>query len=148
MEERIGKLGLTFGAAVLLLVLAGCSSVVQRGPIEEISVPPVSTQPPESAPPRSQQPSSGISAAVAELLTTGWQQLDDGELRAALSSAERAQRLDRFNPEIYLLIATAHYRTAALPLANNIARQGQSYAAAGSAIANRLEALLAVINTP
>ncbi len=147
MAERIGKRGLAAATAALLL-LAGCSSVGPRAPIEEISTPPVSAQPPESTAPSSQQPPSGVSAAVAELLSSGWQQLDGGEWRAALSSAERAQRLDRFNPEIYLLIATAHYRAAALPLANNIARQGRSYAAAGSAIANRLEALLAAINTP
>jgi len=147
MVMGIGKLGLARGAvALVLLWVAGCSSVGPLAPIEDIA-PPVSAQPPQQPPAQPAVP-SGVNAAVAQLLTSGWGQLERGELRAALSSAERAQRLDRFNPEVYLLIATTHYRAAALPLANNIARQGQSYAAAGSAIAKQLEALLAVINTP
>lgn len=134
---------------LLLALLGGCSTLGPPPAIED--APAVSSEPPaansETIAPLDSAPAEGVTRAVEALLGRGWAQLEGGEWRAALSSAERAQRLNRFEPEAYLLIATAHYRLAQWQLAANIAGQGRSYAASGSELAARLDALLALINS-
>lgn len=136
---------------LLLALLGGCSTLGPPAPIEEAAAPTVSSEPPsagdnETIAPVDTTPVDGVALAVEGLLRRGWAQVERGDWLAALSSAERAQRLNRFEPEVYLLIATAHYRLAQLQLAANIAGQGRSYAANGSEMAARLDALLALIN--
>jgi len=134
---------------LLALTAAGCTTL--RPPAaSDHATPPASSAPPverdEQIAPVDTAPAAGVALAVAQLLERGWFQLGRGEWRAALSLAERAQRLDRFQPESYLLIASAHYRLAQHALAVNIALQGRSYAAAGTEAAIRLDALLALLD--
>ena len=134
---------------ILSALLSACSTLgPPAGRVEEpgVSADPPTTSGGETIAPISTAPSLGVERAVSELLRRSWELLQAEQWRAALSSAERAQRLDRFEPESYLVIATAHYRLAQHQLAANIAAQGLSYATVGSDLAEQLEQLVRLAN--
>lgn len=112
----------------------------QPQPEPERRLPPQTIQPDDEAdtPP-------ARSSAIDSLLEQGWTQYQSRNYEGALSVAERAQRIDARNPEVYLLMARAKlalYQTAA---AEQLARRGLSLSRAGTSVYRDLQALLAQI---
>jgi len=83
--------------------------------------------------------------AVAALLDQAWSYHDAGNYDAAIAVAERAQRLNASNPEIYLVLGSAHFAQYQVSLAEQLVRRGIAFSSAGTSIQRRLKNLLAEI---
>ncbi len=94
---------------------------------------------PEPAP---REPERRAPSAVDTLLQTAQRQHDAGQYEAAIATAERALRMERSNPEIYLLIGNSYLALLQNEVAGQFARQGLSFAGAGSRVAQQLQLLL------
>lgn len=132
-----------------LLVLVGCagSPYAPEGerssiPVEELPEPevsePVEVQRPEPA----EVEAPRTPSAVDTLLSTARRQYDAGQYEAAVATAERALRMERGNAEIYLVIGHSYLALLQTELAGQFARQGLSFAAAGSSVRQQLQSLL------
>lgn len=128
------------------ILLTGCVSTSQvpvsepppsngphRAPVE-----PAVSQPDEPAPavrpapkpPVAIRPGSANSdrtaRAVAGLLSDGRDLYQQGRYEASISVAERAMRIDRYDPRVYLLLAQNYLARFQLGMAEQLARQGLS----------------------
>ncbi len=83
--------------------------------------------------------------AVNALLKQAWSYQNDGKYDAAIAVAERAQRLNATNPEVYLVLGSAHFAQYQVSLAEQLVRKGIAFSAAGSTVQRRLKSLLAEI---
>lgn len=88
---------------------------------------------------------SGSGNAVAGLMEKGWALYRQDNHEGALVVAERAQRIEPRNPDVYLLMARAQLALYRLAAAEQLARRGLSLAGAGSAMREQFESLLATI---
>lgn len=145
-----------------LLLLTACGSMTPA---------PTTTSSPETAPPpeRDEQPrrppppaesesgerrapqpgepdretsGEGGEGPVAGLLERGWRLYRDEDYDAALSVAERAQRIAPRDPEIYLLMARARFSQARMELAEQLVRRGLAFSPGGSPIQRQLQSLM------
>lgn len=112
---------------ILLLLLAGCAAPQVR----ESSVP--------EAEPGAELPTR--SAAVTGLLDQGVVAFQSGDYQGAIASAERGLRIDRRDPELYLLLARSYLALARPGQADEFARQGLRYSEPGSLPHRALEAV-------
>ena len=142
--------------AVFLAWLSGCAvippessapPIVQREPVP---APPTAEPEPVTAPERvagsapivAQSASRGEpdgNPAIDSLLSSGNQSYTAGNYDAAIATAERALRIDRLDPRVYLLLARSYWAKGAYPQANQSARQGLQYSEEGSLIREQLE---------
>lgn len=88
---------------------------------------------------------SGSGNAVAGLMAKGWTLYRQDDHEGALVVAERAQRIEPRNPDVYLLMARAQFALYRLAAAEQLARRGLSLAGAGTAMREQFESLLATI---
>jgi tetratricopeptide (TPR) repeat protein len=79
---------------------------------------------PEEPEPQAQ---AGPNSAVASLLSQGRAHYQSGAYRRAIASAERALRIDRRNPAVYLLLAENYQRLGNRGQAEQFAQQGLRY---------------------
>ncbi len=109
---------------------------------------PESGEEPDSRPRDTEEDASGASAdgPVAGLLERGWQLYREEDYGAALSVAERAQRIAPRNPEIYLLMARARFSQTQMELAEQLVRRGLAFSPGGSSIQRQLQSLMGEIS--
>ena len=134
-------------SVAVLLMLVSCAPVMV--PVGDVgTTPPPSPQPkPDPRPPvRPIEPSrdqvTPASAAVLKLLDEGWQLHHNGEYDRSNAVAERALRLDRAEPKVFLLLASNYFSMLQLTLAEQLARQGIPLATDDRNTRARLQSLL------
>jgi len=142
-------------AIVAVLALAGC---VSSPPVPVETRPPVVEEPraeppqePDRTPPRTPgtirpdqqtQEREQVPSAAAGLIAQGWRQHNANNHEVALSIAERAQRIEPRNPEVYLLMASAQFDLYRLDSAEQLARRGLSLSRSGTRVNGQLQRLL------
>lgn len=145
-------------AVVLLLAVAGCAPLGPPPPVETRPPPPVEEQPrveppprPDTTPPRDPgaiRPDQRVEevesppSPVAGLLAQGWRLHSADDHQGALNVAERAQRIEPRNAEVYLLMASAQFGLYRLDIAEQLARRGLSLSRAGTQVNAQLQGLL------
>lgn len=155
------KLGFVVSKKILLVLmiglsfqLVGCGSnvkpqpsapVVERPttpvPKPEIVVPvkPQEPAPPQQVTPQTQpQPVLATSNAVASLVSQARMQYQAKNYAVAVATAERALKIDRRSPEVYLILAQSYVQLANTQLAQQFVQQGIRYSQAGSDVAQSL----------
>lgn len=117
-------------AAGLLLWLSGCASQT-----------PTAAQPDRSAPPATEAEPVHRPAAqdYAERARAA---LEQGQYDAAIATAERGLRVNRYQAELYWLLAQAYSRQGLQEQATNFARLGLRYAGDNAELAAQLQALI------
>lgn len=117
---------------LLAVLLAGCSTL---GPYPAPQPTPPATAPEEPDDMSREQPSgrdiepvtrpaSLSRGAVTELLEQAWQLHRFGNFQRSIAVAERALRLDRYESNVYLILAANHVATENFQLAEHLIRQG------------------------
>lgn len=135
-------------AVAALLALAGCAGSPYAPERERSSIPveqlpePPPREPVEVQPVEPPQIEPRAPSAVDTLLATSRRQYDAGQYDAAIATAERALRMERGNPEIYLVIGNSYLALLQNELAGQFARQGLAFASSGSAVRQQLQSLL------
>lgn len=154
MGLTVNKNLLLLGAIFMLTQLVGCASHVttQSAPpvIEksEPATPPVVKPPekpvepvtPPQAVPQTQAPTPVASSnATASLVSQARAQYQAKNYTAAVATAERALRIDRRSPEVYLVLAQSYIQLANTQLAMQFVQQGIRYSQAGTELAEALK---------
>jgi hypothetical protein len=124
-------------ALIGLLVLTGCATAPPSAPEPVVSAPSVVVGPvlepidPEyiPEPPRVavQEPrvvESNQNPALDALVDQALRFLSEREYARAVSTAERAMSIDRYDPRVYLLLAQAHKFSGNLALSRQYAERG------------------------
>ena len=147
-----------FVMLVLLSLLPACAPMPQKSgaPIHE-ATPTVTSEPlPVAEPPAAQQhpplPRSAIAPAentlkpaqkaVKNLVDEAWGHYQNNDPSRAIAVAERAQRLDVRSADVYLVLASSYLALGKQQVAEQFARRGISYSAAGSAVRSQLQQLI------
>lgn len=136
------------------LVIVGCATAPQ--PVFEETAP-VASEPthevfypgePEHVPepPRvvvqePRQVESNQNPALDALIDQALQYLSEREYARAVSTAERAMSIDRYDPRVYLMLAQAHRYSGNLALSRQYAERGLAFTQPGSTIYHSLEDL-------
>jgi tetratricopeptide (TPR) repeat protein len=141
------KIGLLIG----VLQLVGCATVPQSPEKEPVVVTPapavkppapVIVAPAKPAAPAQALPSAPVAAAtsgaVTSLVAQARAQYQAKNYQGAIAIAERALRIDRHAPEVYLVLAQSYVQLANTQLALQFVQQGIRYAQAGTALAQSL----------
>ena len=97
--------------------------------------PPVAPQPVTPVQPPAPAPSS---KAVSSLVNQARAQYNLKNYQAAVATAERALKIDRRSPEVYLILAQSYVQMANNKLAFQFVQQGIRYAQAGTEMAQSL----------
>jgi Tfp pilus assembly protein PilF len=136
MAQR--RLTATFSLVTILLGLSACAT--RTAPVVPPEKPPIS-RPQPSAP---QAPVHALNRMLQESRA----QVAAGDWQAAIVSAERGLRIDRREPELYLLLATSYWELADGDRARQFARQGLRYVVdPRSLVAEKLNDLLIVLES-
>ncbi len=144
---------LLLGLVFMLTQLVGCAShvaspstpqVIEKSepatkpeikqpekPVEPVALPPVVPQTQAPAPVAS-------SNATASLVSQARAQYQAKNYQAAIATAERALRIDRRSPEVYLVLAQSYMQLANTQLAMQFVQQGIRYSQAGTELAQAL----------
>jgi Flp pilus assembly protein TadD len=85
------------------------------------------------------------SSAVANLLDQGWNYYQQQNYESSISVAERAMRISRQDPEVYLLLSRNYLGLWELEQAEQLARQGLALADSDDALYGQLEDTLAEV---
>lgn len=135
-----------------LILLTACAPIRQSGSAPVSTSPPAVVTKPASKPERVSKPEYEIAPAtpavkpsqkaVQSLIDQAWVHYRNDDPDKAIAVAERAQRLDARSAEVYLVLASSYLVQGKQQLAEQFARRGISYSAAGSALRNRLQQLL------
>lgn len=103
---------------VFLAVLGGCATrIVQESDPEEVVISRPQPSTPQAAPVQ----------ALGRMLQDSRAQLNARNWQAAIVIAERGLRIDRREPEFYLLLAKSYWALAERDRARQFARQGLRY---------------------
>lgn len=144
---------LLLGVVFILTQLVGCATNVkpQATPavIEksepaakpEVKQPEKSVEPvaPPPAVPQTQAPTPVASSnATASLVSQARAQYQAKNYQGAIAIAERALRIDRRSPDVYLILAQSYVQLANTQLALQFVQQGIRYAQAGTDLAQTL----------
>ncbi|MEX1032511.1 MAG: hypothetical protein WDZ30_04075 [Cellvibrionaceae bacterium] len=130
---------LLLALTICLVGLGGCAiQTVPDSDSDATATPPVARpQPPAPVP---------AVHALSRMLEECRAQVEAQQWQAAIASAERGLRIDRREPELYLLLAKSYWGLADLDRARQFARQGLRYVSGPfSPVAADLNRLLAVI---
>lgn len=141
------------GIVLALLILAGCAPMAPAPTTTSEPLPPVGSSPPPppsepSATPEPRRPDSSeqepaaAESAIAGLIAQGWRLHSASNYQGALGIAERAQRIEPRNPEVYLLMASAQFGLYRLDVAEQLARRGLSLSRSGTLVNGQLQGLL------
>jgi|SRR5690554_4334246 len=158
MATNISKLLFTMTSLVILLSACSTTPVTQKPPVEP-KVPssqpsvPDSSQVPETVPPVPAEKPAPVAkpaavptnSAVLALLSDAEQYQLQGNLPAAQSRLQRAQRIAPRDPKVYYQLAQTHYELEDYRLAEQVALKGVSYAQGDSVQQKRFWLLLADI---
>lgn len=135
----------------MALYLAGCATATYepQAPVPEVQPQPAVTpevhkevvQPPAPEPQPALPAPSDNSAAVARILARAQQQLAQGQYTAAIDTAERGLRIDRYAASLYRVLAEAYTGLGVAEQARNFARLGLRYVGADATLKRQLEGL-------
>jgi tetratricopeptide (TPR) repeat protein len=140
-------------AIIVLVQLTGCANQTRTEsspPVIEKSEPtappvvkppekPVEPAAPSAAVPQTQTPApSATSNATASLVAQARAQYQTKNYQGAIATAERALRIDRRSPEVYLILAQSYVQLANKQLALQFVQQGIRYSQAGTELAQAL----------
>ena len=126
---------LVFSLAIFLVLLVGCSSQMEAPDIEAAD-----TAVSESASPAAESPQR--SEALSRLITRANEAYQAGDYQTAVDVAERGLRMDRYAPELYLLLAQGSYGLGLREQAVSFARLGLRYVSAQPDLKPALQALV------
>jgi len=101
-------------------------------PAEPVAPPPVAPRVPAPVVP------NASSNATASLVSQARAQYQAKNYQGAVATAERALRIDRRSPEVYLVLAQSYVQLANKQLAMQFAQQGIRYSQAGTDLAKNL----------
>jgi tetratricopeptide (TPR) repeat protein len=101
-------------------------------PAEPVIPPPVAPRVPTPVVP------NASSNATASLVSQARAQYQAKNYQGAVATAERALRIDRRSPEVYLVLAQSYVQLANKQLAMQFAQQGIRYSQAGTDLAKNL----------
>jgi len=101
-------------------------------PVEPVAPPPVAPRVPAPVVP------NASSNATASLVSQARAQYQAKNYQGAVATAERALRIDRRSPEVYLVLAQSYVQLANKQLAMQFAQQGIRYSQAGTDLAKNL----------
>ena len=101
-------------------------------PVEPVAPPPVAPRIPAPVVP------NASSNATASLVSQARAQYQAKNYQGAVATAERALRIDRRSPEVYLVLAQSYVQLANKQLAMQFAQQGIRYSQAGTDLAKSL----------
>lgn len=122
----------------LLLLLSACA-----GPLQQ---PSAESDRSETEVPAPDQDSDATfergSSAVSSLIQAARSAYQTGDYTGAIASAERGLRIDRREPELYLLLAQSYLAQARPAQAEQFARQGLRHSSSGTWVSQALQALL------
>lgn len=133
--------------------LVGCATQTQTkttAPVIQKSEPtpaPVVKQPekpvepiaPPVVVPQTQAPAPSITSnATASLVAQARAQYQAKNYQGAIATAERALRIDRRSPDVYLILAQSYVQLANKQLAMQFVQQGIRYSQAGTELAQAL----------
>jgi tetratricopeptide (TPR) repeat protein len=152
MSLTVKKNLLLLGVIVVFTQLVGCASheILQSTPpvIEKSEpTPPAVKQPekpvepvgPPQIVPQTKAPIPMASSnATASLVSQARSQYQAKNYQAAIATAERALRIDRRSPEVYLVLAQSYMQLANTQLAMQFVQQGIRYSQAGTELAQAL----------
>ena len=145
---------------VLILIcytslLVACASTTPSAPLPSedsaaAAMPPTIVFPPE--PPIAQEPprvvvqeprvvESNQNPALDSLVDQALRQLSDRDYGRAISTAERAMSIDRYDPRVYLLLAQAHRFSGNLALSRQYAERGLAVSQPDTDTSRALEGL-------
>lgn len=122
----------------LLLLLSACAGPLIQPPAEEDRS---ETQAPTAEKEPASTPERG-SSAVASLTQTARNAYQSGDYTSAIASAERGLRIDRREPELYLLLAQSYLALARPAQAEQFARQGLRHSGSDTWVSQALRTLL------
>ncbi|MFA5633062.1 MAG: hypothetical protein WC997_16260 [Porticoccaceae bacterium] len=135
---------------VLCILLPACAPMApvptETSVPEPLPPPVVEEEKKPEPPPAPPEPPKETSSAVNSLLDRGWNFYRNDNFEAALSVAERAQRIDPRSAEVYLLMASARFSLYQVDVAEQLARRGLALAGSGTVVGNQLQSLLARIS--
>lgn len=100
-------------------------------PVESVTPPPVVPQTHAPAP-------AATSNATTSLVAQARAQYQAKNYQGAIATAERALRIDRRSPEVYLVLAQSYVQLANKQLALQFVQQGIRYSQAGTELAQAL----------
>ena len=101
-------------------------------PVEPVAPPPFAPRVPAPVVP------NASSNATASLVSQARAQYQAKNYQGAVATAERALRIDRRSPEVYLVLAQSYVQLANKQLAMQFAQQGIRYSQAGTDLAKNL----------
>jgi len=113
-------------AGIGLIILTGCV-----GPFER--------EPDEASDPATEQTQDSGTAAVISLVEQSRLAYEHGDYNSAIQSAERGLRIDRREPEFYLVLAQSYLELAQPAQAEQFARQGLRHSLPDSHLYQALE---------
>lgn len=116
------------------------SSVPIPRPEDKLPEKPIEPVAPPAATPHTQAPAApaASSNATASLVSQARAQYQAKNYQGAVATAERALRIDRRSPEVYLVLAQSYIQLANTQLAMQFAQQGIRYSQAGTELAKTL----------
>jgi tetratricopeptide (TPR) repeat protein len=140
------------GLVIGMLNLAGCAGHVKPeaapvvieqsspAPTPDIKPPVKPLEPviPEALPPTRAVIPPASSNATASLVSQARAQYQAKNYQAAIAIAERALRIDRRAPDVYLILAQSYMQLANTQVALQFVQQGIRYAQAGTDLAQTL----------
>ncbi len=122
----------------LLLLLSACTGPLLQPPAEggrSESKVPTADQESDSTPERG-------SSAVSSLIQAARKAYQNGDYSGAIASSERGLRIDRREPELYLLLAQSYLALARPAQAEQFARQGLRHSGSDTLVSRTLQNLL------
>jgi Tfp pilus assembly protein PilF len=117
------KISLGLAVGLLLTALTACISTVPQEPTDPGAVSRENLPPA----PSSDTPSASRSRAVADLVAGSQREYDRGDWQSSIAMAERALRIDRRQPDVYLLMAKSYRALGESQLALQFVNQGLRY---------------------
>jgi tetratricopeptide (TPR) repeat protein len=151
-KNIVNKVLLLGGLLFVVVNLVGCASnvkpeaapvVIEKSvpvPVPEVKEPPKPVEPviPEVVPQTRAPIPVASSNATASLVSQARAQYQAKNYQGAIAIAERALRIDRRAPDVYLILAQSYMQLANTQAALQFAQQGIRFAQAGTDLAQTL----------
>ncbi len=122
----------------VLLLLSACAGPLVQSPAESDQ----REREPQVTEDNSASPPERGARAVSSLIQTARNAYQTGDYSSAIVSSERGLRIDRREPELYLILAQSYLALARPAQAEQFARQGMRHSGSDTWVSQALEALL------
>ncbi len=145
--------GYTYLGLGFAMLLAGCAttppavtvpastSPAVAAPVLEPAEPTYIPEPPRVVVQEPRVVESNQNPALDQLVDLALRYLSQEDYPRAITTAERAMSIDRYDPRVYLLLAQSHRLSGNLALSRQYAERGLAISQAGTETARALESL-------